>query len=178
MNPTPDAPRITLHRTDHPTRTDTLPTHPPPGGGAEITPQQLALLAALIHHTPAQAAPQPDPTPHPAPDTHRDTRVSGRAKDVALMAAAGGTGLGAATAGIGYGSGLIASASGGLMTAALALAIATGTLTGAAWLLRAALKTNRTDTAGGDEQQPTTHITQHVTATGLFGRANGTINHR
>ncbi|ARQ67498.1 hypothetical protein [Streptomyces marincola] len=186
MNPTPgtpritpDAPRITLHRTDHPATEPAPPEAFPavhrPGAGADLSSQQLALLAALIHNTTTPAAPQHGPSTH-GQDTQRDTRVSGRAKDIALITTAGGGGLGAATAGIGYGSGLIAGASGGLMTAALALAIGTGSITAAVMLLRAAFKNGSTDTAGGDEQ-PTTHITQNIHAPGLFGRANGTINH-
>jgi hypothetical protein len=41
---------------------------------------------------------------------------------------------------------------------------------------RAVSGTNREGGQGSDG--PTTHITQNITATGLFGRANGTINHR
>ncbi|TDC21247.1 hypothetical protein E1265_18520 [Streptomyces sp. 8K308] len=168
MNRATDPPDITLYR-DH-----TPPAGPHdaalihPATGQALTPQQAALLLALAQqHTPA-----------PAPVAPVETRASGRAKDTALVMAAGGGGLGAATAGIGYGSGLIASASGGLMTAAVALAIASGSIGIGAWLLRAAFSRTDTPTAGAEQQQPTTHITQNITATGLFGKANGTVHHR
>ncbi|WP_062209508.1 hypothetical protein [Streptomyces sp. NBRC 109706] len=169
------------HPTTYLTRTDQPTPSPAPGpvvhprSGADLTPQQLALLAALIQQTGTTPA---VPTPAPVAPTPTETRMSGRAKDTALVVAASGTGLGAAGAGIGYGSGLIATASGGLMTAAIALAIATGSITAAIALIRTACKTNTTGKAREDKKRPTTHITQHVTATGLFGKANGTINNR
>ncbi|WP_049576203.1 hypothetical protein, partial [Streptomyces sp. SBT349] len=139
-----------------------------------LTPQQLAVLAALIQ--------QQTPTPHAPPNTpprpaHTDTHVSGRAKSTALVAGAGGVGVGAATAGIGYGSELVAASSGGLMDAAQALAIIAGSIVGAAWFLTAALR-RRPNPSPSETEQPTTHITQNITASGMFGKANGTINHR
>ncbi|RKN43105.1 hypothetical protein [Streptomyces hoynatensis] len=175
MNPAPDSPEVTLYRPEHPTPTPTYPLAHHPGRTAELTPQQLALLAALIHQQAAAPAPAPAPAPVAAPVATADARMSGRAKDTALMVAAGGTGLGAASAGVGVGAGLIASASGGLMTAAVALAIASGSVGAAAMLLRTAFRRRLAEAA---EQEPTTHITQNITATGLFGKANGTIHHR
>lgn len=148
----------TVHRTDRPTAEQPLVIHQPPGA---LTLQQAALLLALSQqHTPV------------APPAPVETRISGKAKDIALITAGGGAGLGAATTGIGYGSGLIASASGGLMTAALALAITTGSI-GALLLM---LRTTRKTTTEPDEnasQQPVQHITQNITAHGMFGRASG-----
>ncbi|MFJ6212171.1 hypothetical protein ACIQGZ_02365 [Streptomyces sp. NPDC092296] len=181
MDPYRDHP-ATLARTDqHPTATaylmprqDTDRTVLPAG----LTPEQVALLLALTHHNPAPAPPAPAP-----PAAVVDTRVSGRAKGAALVAGAGGTGIGAAATGIGYGAGMISTASGGLMTAALALAIGTGSLTTAVLLLRGALNRDghRTDPAaprpGEQPPAPQTHITQNIHSHGMFGRSNGTIHH-
>ncbi|WP_019431909.1 hypothetical protein [Streptomyces sp. AA0539] len=158
----------TVHRTDRPTAEQPLVIHQPPGA---LTPQQAALLLALNQqHAPvAPAAPVPAPV---------DTRVSGKAKDIALITAGGGAGVGAATTGIGYGSGLIASASGGLMTAALALAITTGSIGALLLMLRTTRKTTTAPDEGSADRQPVQHITQNITAPGMFGRANGTINGR
>lgn len=161
---------VSLTRDDH-----TGPAHPVilrPAPATDLTPQQLALLAALIQ----QSSQTPPSHSHPAPPAPDSTQMSGRAKSTALVMAGGGAGIGAATAGVGYGSGLIASASGGLMTAALALAIASGSLGAAALALRTAFRSKKT--TPDNDAQPTTHITQHIHAAGMFGRANGTINHR
>ncbi|GAB2770100.1 hypothetical protein [Streptomyces daliensis] len=163
----------TLIRTDHQqpyTASPVVPAIPPqavpvaailPNGqraAAYLRPDQIAALVT---------AQQPE---SPAPDQSPiDTRISGRAKGAALIALASGVGTGAATAGIGYGAGLLAQASEGLMTAALALAIATGSLTGALLFVRFFFGVRRST--------QTTHITQHNVATGFFGRAGGTIHH-
>ncbi|MFF4649330.1 hypothetical protein [Streptomyces sp. NPDC001380] len=132
---------------------------------AALTPEHLALLLAT-------ATPTPTPQPAPAPV---DTRVSGRAKGAALVAVSGGLGVGAATAGVGYGAGMIASASEGLMTASLALALGSASIAGLTLFLRTAFGRSHGGGAGG---QAGPHITQNITATGLFGRAHGTITHR
>ncbi|GAB2887498.1 hypothetical protein [Streptomyces mayteni] len=169
MNRATNPPDITLYRDDTPPTTAHHAALIHPATGQALTPQQAALLLALAQqHTPA-----------PAPAAPVETRASGRAKDTALVMAAGGGGLGAATAGIGYGSGLIASASGGLMTAAIALAIGAGSISAALMLLRAAFsRTEPSAAADAEQQKPTTHITQNIHAHGLFGKANGTVNHR
>jgi hypothetical protein len=66
---------------------------------ATLTHDQVAFLLAAQQYPPAVQAPPVD------------TRISGRAKDVALVAAAGGTGIGAAATGIGYAAGMVASVS-------------------------------------------------------------------
>lgn len=125
---------------------------------ATLTHDQVAMLLAGQQYPPVvQASPA-------------DTRISGRAKDVALVAAAGGTGIGAAATGIGYAAGMVASVSAGLMTAAIALAIAVASIVALTTFVRSSIGSS---TAASTT---TTHVTQHVTATGLFGRANGTIN--
>nr|WP_237404341.1 hypothetical protein [Streptomyces spororaveus] len=85
------------------------------------------------------------------------------AKTTALLAPTVGGGIAAASAGLAYAApGLIAMAE--ALWAAIAL-VAAGAVVTIARPRRSAAR-------------PTTHITQHVTATGLFGRARGTINHR
>ncbi|MEY9876030.1 hypothetical protein ABH931_005537 [Streptacidiphilus sp. MAP12-33] len=126
-----------------------------------VLAHQLAMLMAAQQYAAA-------PAPPPAPPV--ETRVSGRAKGAALVAVAGGTGVGAAATGVGYAAGLIASAGSGLMTAAIALAIATGSIFALTLLLRGTLAPR------GGRDSGTTYVTQNVTATGLFGRAHGTVN--
>ncbi|MFD0327164.1 hypothetical protein ACFQZC_00620 [Streptacidiphilus monticola] len=106
------------------------------------------------------------------------SRMSGRAKDIAVVALGGGIGLGGAAAGIGYGVGAVASASAGLLTATLVMALWAGgaTLVMALWaggatlvmqLLRGVGPLRRA--AGGD-----TFVTHnHVTAKGMFAKAIG-----
>ncbi|MFC5881038.1 hypothetical protein [Streptomyces virginiae] len=99
----------------------------------------------------------------PQPQTPPARPVPTWAKTTALLAPTVGGGIAAASAGLAYAApGLIALAEALWATVAL---IAAGAVV---VLARPRRATNR----------PTTHITQHVTATGLFGRATGTINHR
>jgi hypothetical protein len=56
------------------------------------------------------------------------------------------------------------------MTAAIALAIAVASIAALATFVRSSLG------SGTAVPGTTTHVTQHVTATGMFGRSNGTIN--
>ncbi|MGZ9931717.1 hypothetical protein ACXNSR_17685 [Streptomyces sp. NC-S4] len=89
------------------------------------------------------------------------------AKTTALLAPTVGGGIGAAGIGISYAApGLLAMAE--ALWALVAL-IAAGTA------LPLILRTGRSRAHRGG---PVQHVTQHVTATGLFGRATGTINHR
>jgi hypothetical protein len=174
---------VTMARTDRPEQ-HAAPIQPAPARAvavpamlpngevtaAYVDPSQLAALMAAAY------------AGQPAPAT--DTRVSGRAKSVALVSVSGGVGIGAATTGIGYGAGMVAANSAGLMTAAIATAIGAGSITLAALLLRYVFGGlgRRLGASASTGSQPTathvTHITQNVTATGPFGRANGTINNR
>ncbi|WP_412180947.1 hypothetical protein [Streptomyces goshikiensis] len=89
------------------------------------------------------------------------------AKTTALLAPTLGAGIAAAGFGISYAApGLIA------MTDALWAAI---TLIAAGALAPLLLRAGR---GPGRGTAPVQHITQHVTASGMFGRATGTINHR
>ncbi|MFD3935694.1 hypothetical protein ACFWSF_08485 [Streptomyces sp. NPDC058611] len=111
------------------------------------------------------------PQPHPATEPERPYRaepIPRWAKTTALLAPTLGGGIAAAGFGISYAApGLIA------MTDALWAAIA---LIAAGTLAPLLLRTTRG--AGGRGPAPVQHVTQNITATGLFGRANGTINHR
>ncbi|MEU6398607.1 hypothetical protein ABZ867_16755 [Streptomyces cinnamoneus] len=99
--------------------------------------------------------PQPQtPAAHPVPTW---------AKTTALLAPTVGGGIAAASAGLAYAApGLIALTEALWATVAL---IAAGALVAIARPRRRAAR-------------PTTHITQHITATGWFGKASGSINHR
>ncbi|MFJ2751920.1 hypothetical protein [Streptomyces sp. NPDC087297] len=109
------------------------------------------------------------PTPPPAPPSAPAAQpIPAWAKTTALLAPTIGAGIAAAGFGISYAApGLIAMTE--ALWAAIAL-IAAGTL--APLILRTTCGT------GGRGPAPVQHITQHVTASGLFGRAAGTINNR
>ncbi|MFD3940059.1 hypothetical protein ACFWSF_35380 [Streptomyces sp. NPDC058611] len=90
------------------------------------------------------------------------------AKTTALLAPTVGGGIAAAGFGISYAApGLIA------MTEALWAAIA---LIAAGTLAPLLLRTARGPAGRG--AAPVQHVTQHISASGMFGRATGTINHR
>ncbi|MFI5986366.1 hypothetical protein ACIBEA_36585 [Streptomyces sp. NPDC051555] len=104
------------------------------------------------------------PTPAPAPVAQQ---IPAWAKTTALLAPTVGGGIAAAGFGISYAApGLIA------MTDALWAAI---TLIAAGTLAPLLLRAGR---GAGRGAAPVQHVTQNISATGLFGRATGTINHR
>ncbi|MER7511555.1 hypothetical protein ABTX82_24840 [Streptomyces lavendulae] len=99
----------------------------------------------------------------PAPEPLPARPIPAWAKTTALLAPTVGGGIAAAGYGIAYAApGLIAMTEALWATVAL---IAAGALVAIA---RPRRGSNR----------PTTHITQNITATGLFGRAAGTLNNR
>ncbi|WP_443051279.1 hypothetical protein [Streptomyces sp. NBC_00190] len=99
----------------------------------------------------------------PIPETPPVQRIPAWAKTTALLAPTVGGGIAAASAGLAYAApGLIALTEALWATVAL---IAAGSVAVLARPRRGA-------------SRPTTHITQHVTATGLFGRAHGGIHDR
>ncbi|WP_078995323.1 hypothetical protein [Streptomyces sp. XY66] len=112
-------------------------------------------------------APPPPPPPatpaEPSPVPVPVQRIPVWAKTTALLAPTVGGGIGAASIGLAYAApGLIA------LTEALWAAVALIAAGGAALFLGRARRT-----------PGSTHITQHITATGLFGRATGsTVHHR
>ncbi|MCX4541911.1 hypothetical protein [Streptomyces sp. NBC_01565] len=103
-------------------------------------------------------------TPLPVPAVQP---IPAWAKTTALLAPTVGGGIAAAGFGISYAApGLIA------MTEALWAAV---TLIAAGAFAPLLLRAGRGSVRGG---APVQHITQHVIASGMFGRATGTINHR
>nr|WP_229818609.1 hypothetical protein [Streptomyces lateritius] len=128
----------------------------PPGVGWVILPNGVRTLAYTQPNTPPPAA---APVSQPVPAW---------AKTTALLAPTLGAGVAAAGIGLSYAApGLIAMSQALWSTAALLVAA----VIAVPLLLRGARKA-----AGGSRSS--THITQNITATGLFGRANGTINNR
>ncbi|MES9554964.1 MULTISPECIES: hypothetical protein [unclassified Streptomyces] len=129
-----------------------LPSEIPPGVQMVTLPGGHRTLA----YTPEQAPPAP-PVPAAQP-------IPAWAKTTALLAPTIGGGVAATGIGLSYAApGLIAMSQALWATVAL---IAAGAI--AAPLVLRLTRSGRS----------TTHITQTITATGLFGRANGTINHR
>ncbi|MFG2299191.1 hypothetical protein [Streptomyces sp. NPDC048603] len=128
-----------------------LPAEIPPGVDWVTLPNGVRTLA---YTNPAPAQPEPRQS------------VPVWAKTVALLAPTVGGGVAAAGFGIAYAApGLIA------MTEALWAAVALIAAGAAAPLLLRAGRANPGHRAG-----PVQHVTQNITATGLFGKATGTIN--
>lgn len=127
-----------------------LPHEIPPGVQLVTLPNGVRAFA-YTQTTPASAVSTPARTPIPT-----------WAKTTALLAPTIGGGIAAAGVGLSYAApGLIA------MSHALWAAVAAGAVA-----LPVLLGTARRKTAAP------TQITQNITATGLFGKATGTINHR
>ncbi|MFF3062252.1 hypothetical protein [Streptomyces sp. NPDC057909] len=132
-----------------------LPSEIPPGVQMVTLPggiRTLAYTQPTVPTAPVVAVAQPIPA---------------WAKTTALLTPTIGGGIAAAGIGLSYAApGLIA------MSQALwsAVALITAAAIGVPVLLR--LGRAATGTGGG-----TTHITQNITASGMFGKANGTINH-
>ncbi|WP_329169615.1 hypothetical protein [Streptomyces sp. NBC_01685] len=138
--------------TQHPAM---LPTEIPPGVQMVTLPGGIRTLAYT-----AQQAPPAPPVPVSQP-------IPTWAKTTALLAPTVGGGVAAAGIGISYAApGLIA------MSEALwaAVALIAAAAVGVPMLLRIGRNAAGTDRC-------TTHITQNITASGMFGKANGTINH-
>ncbi|WEH37529.1 hypothetical protein PZB75_14650 [Streptomyces sp. AM 4-1-1] len=132
-----------------------LPAEIPPGIQLVTLPGGIRTLAYTPDHTP----PAPVATAQPIPAW---------AKTTALLAPTIGGGAAATGIGISYAApGLIAMSQALWAAVALIAAAAIGIPT----LLRVGRATTNTRTG-------TTHITQNITATGMFGNANGTIHHR
>ncbi|WP_406325699.1 hypothetical protein OG784_12030 [Streptomyces sp. NBC_01617] len=132
-----------------------LPSEIPPGIQMVTLPGGIRTLAYT--QPPAPAAP-PVPVVQPIPAW---------AKTTALLTPTIGGGIAAAGIGLSYAApGLIAMSQ--TLWSAVAL-IAAGVIA-----VPVFLRTAR----GASRGRATTHITQNITASGMFGRANGTINHR
>jgi hypothetical protein len=160
------------------------PQHQTPTAAATVIPAAGRAEMAL----PVQAVPFPvaQPVAYPVPVQVAPLlpapMVSSRAKDVAVVAAGAGTGIGAASAGIGYAAGVVAANASGLLTAAGAVALASGAVAALVTVLRGG-RTEQEVSAQAEPAAPVyiTHVQQTVTATGLLGRAIGgavtTTNH-
>ncbi|MFZ4296900.1 hypothetical protein ACOZE3_03105 [Streptomyces cinereoruber] len=141
-----------------------LPAEIPPGVDWVTLPNGIRTLA----YTRPTAPPQiPVTAPQPVPAW---------AKTTALLAPTVGGGIAASGIGLSYATpGLIA------MSHALwsAAALIVAAVIAVPVLLRTARRATGNGTGAGVGQGGgATHITQNITATGLFGRANGTIHHR
>lgn len=140
-------------------RAEMLPHEIPPGVQLVTLPGGIRTLA----YTQAPAAPAPAPIPVAAP-------IPTWAKTTALLTPTIGGGIAAAGIGLSYAApGLIAMSQALWATAAL---IAAGAIALLALPLLLSIGRSRTRRAAP------TQITQNITATGLFGKATGTINHR
>ncbi|MFD9079247.1 hypothetical protein [Streptomyces erythrochromogenes] len=139
-------------------RTVLLPTDIPPGVDWVTLPNGVRTLAYTHPH--GDQAGQPEPA--------RAEPIPRWARTTALLAPTLGGGIAAAGFGISYAApGVLAMAEALWATVAL---IAAGAL--APLLLRT--PRGRAGRGGG----PVQHITQNITATGMFGRATGTLNNR
>ncbi|MFF9055363.1 hypothetical protein ACF09Z_29950 [Streptomyces erythrochromogenes] len=135
-----------------------LPTEIPPGVDWVTLPNGIRTLAYTHPHTAPAAETEPV----------RADGIPRWAKTTALLAPTLGSGIAAAGVGISYAApGVLAMAEALWATVAL---IAAGAL--APLLLRASRG------RGGRGAGPVQHITQNISATGMFGRATGTFNNR
>ncbi|MGX2996372.1 hypothetical protein JNUCC64_19200 [Streptomyces sp. JNUCC 64] len=130
-----------------------LPADIPPGISLVTLPNGVRTLAYTPPTTPT---PVPLPAPQPIPTWARTT---------ALLAPTVGGGIAAAGVGLSY-------AAPGLIAMTHALWSAAALIVAAVIAAPVVLRTTRRAPA------TSTHITQNITASGLFGRANGTTNHR
>ncbi|WP_435842641.1 hypothetical protein [Streptomyces laurentii] len=138
-----------------------------------LTPTQPAQLPAV------QSVQLPDGrivtgyalTPTQPPAAPATQPVPAWAKTAALLAPTVGTGIGAAGIGLSY-------AAPGLIAMSHALWSAAALIVAAVIAIPVVLRTARRSLTGETGTRTTTHITQNITSTGLFGRANGTINNR
>ncbi|MFF4432014.1 hypothetical protein ACFYZ4_22895 [Streptomyces sp. NPDC001513] len=138
--------------TDHPAAP--VPVLTEQAGIRLVTLPNGTRTLAYTHPTPIELAPAPVPA----------AGVPAWAKTTALLAPTLGGGIGAAGIGISYAApGLIAMANAlWALVALIAVGVALPLLA----------------RVGRGGAGATTHITQNITATGLFGRATGTLNNR
>lgn len=101
-----------------------------------------------------------------------NSQMSGRAKDIAVVSAAGGVGVGAATSGIGFAAGMIGANAHGLLVAAIAFAIGAGAV--------ALLKLIGGGTTMLRPSGNTYNTHNHIEAKGMFAKAaiGGTSNNK
>uniref|UniRef100_A0AAU3H063 SpdD-like protein n=1 Tax=Streptomyces sp. NBC_01401 TaxID=2903854 RepID=A0AAU3H063_9ACTN len=132
-----------------------LPTEIPPGVQMVTLPGGIRTLA----YTPTQTPPPPPvPVSQPIPTW---------AKTTALLTPTIGGGIAAAGIGLSY-------AAPGLIAMSQALWASVALIAAAAIGVPMLLRLGRSAPGTG---RGTTHITQNITSSGMFGKANGTINH-
>ncbi|MEU1349743.1 hypothetical protein [Streptomyces sp. NPDC005795] len=132
-----------------------LPHEIPPGVQMVTLPGGIRTLA----YTPQQAPPAPQvPVAQPIPAW---------AKTTALLTPTIGGGVAAAGIGLSY-------AAPGLIAMSEALWAAVALIAAAAVGVPILLRLSRSAAGAG---RGTTHITQNISATGMFGKANGSVNH-
>ncbi|WP_328489599.1 hypothetical protein [Streptomyces zaomyceticus] len=136
-----------------------LPAEVPPGIDWVTLPNGVRTLA-YTHPAPTLSALAAASQPIPA-----------WVKTTALLAPTVGGGIAAAGIGLSY-------AAPGLIAMSQALWSAAALVVAAVIAVPVLLRTARRTTGSGGASGSTTYITQSITATGLFGRANGTSNHR
>nr|WP_244283230.1 hypothetical protein [Streptomyces flavidovirens] len=132
-----------------------LPSEIPPGVQMVTLPGGVRTLAYT--QPPAAPAPQSAPVAQPIPTW---------AKTTALLTPTIGGGIAAAGIGLSY-------AAPGLIAMSHALWSAVALIAAAAVGVPVLLRLARSATGAGTGA---THITQNITASGMFGKANGTIN--
>ncbi|MCX4984541.1 hypothetical protein [Streptomyces sp. NBC_00572] len=135
-----------------------LPAEIPPGVDWVTLPNGVRTLAYT------------QPTPTPTAPAAASQPIPAWAKTTALLAPTVGGGIAAAGIGLSY-------AAPGLIAMSHALWSAAALVVAAVIVVPVLIRTARRTTGSGGGTSSTTHITQNITATGLFGRANGTINH-
>ncbi|MFI9112754.1 hypothetical protein [Streptomyces venezuelae] len=136
-----------------------LPSEIPPGIDWVTLPSGARTLAYTHPAAPPPSIPVSPAQPIPA-----------WAKTTALLAPTVGGGIAAAGIGLSY-------AAPGLIAMSHALWSAAALVVAAVIAVPVLIRTARRATGSGSGGAGSTHITQNITATGLFGRANGTINH-
>ncbi|MFE5972633.1 hypothetical protein ACFQ64_10805 [Streptomyces sp. NPDC056460] len=146
---------VPLH---HPAASAPLATIPPAGLPA-VQSVQLPDGRIITGYALTPTTPAPAPTARPVPSW---------AKTTALLTPTVGGGAAAAGIGLSY-------AAPGLIAISHALWSAAALIVAAVIAVPVLFHAARRATGSGSGS--TTHITQNITATGLFGRANGSINH-
>ncbi|MGW1708247.1 hypothetical protein ACWCP8_22670 [Streptomyces sp. NPDC002206] len=131
-----------------------LPSEIPPGVQMVTLPGGIRTLAYT----------QPTAPPAPVPAVQQ---IPAWAKTTALLTPTIGGGIAAAGIGLSY-------AAPGLIAMSQALWSAVALIAAGVIAVPVLLRTAR----GVSRGRATTHITQNITASRMFGRANGTINHR
>ncbi|MDX2727278.1 hypothetical protein [Streptomyces sp. PA03-2a] len=133
-----------------------LPSEIPPGVQMVTLPGGIRTLAYT------------QPTAPPAPVVAVAQPIPAWAKTTALLTPTIGGGIAAAGIGLSY-------AAPGLIAMSQALWSAVALIAAAAVGVPVLLRLGRAATGTG---KGTTHITQNITASGMFGKVNGTVNHR